>query len=606
MDPAGGSSDERLREGALAPNRNLRRSSFRWIKQRRARLFQLWAVGALAACLVTAGSANFYFEALQHRVLDLLIYLQSPPKPEGVVIVAVDDTAFDALGRRQPIPRDYLARVLHGLYRAGAATVGLDISLQTAAAQAEDMALALAIIDFVGSSERRLVVASPSLPARGPLSDPAIARRVILGIPEVPQDPDKVIRRMAVRVDGKVAFAVAIAGMSGTLEPKAVLPINFIGDAETFLPIPSDAVAAIGGAGAEIAADNPLRGQIVLVGGTFQDGRDFHQTPYGRMAGVEIQANIVQMLLTERFVRPAGWIAALAVQLAAVLLAGLVMVATRPLWGTAICLVGALTLGVPASLAALKRGYFVDFLLPVLAVSLLGVGADVLARRRLRDALGRYVSPEIAARIERNPQSLTGERRPVSILFSDLRGFTTMSERMAPEQMAARLTEYFDAMSAAIFACGGMVNDFIGDAILAVFGAPLDDPEHARHALESALGMGEALAGLNRRWEAEGLPPLRMGLGIHTGEAFVGNVGRAGKVKYAVVGDTVNLASRVEGLNKERGTTMLVTEAAYRASGLDLEVNDRGLISVKGREEPVRVYEVIGPRPVTDSGGSKP
>jgi adenylate cyclase len=142
-----------------------------------------------------------------------------------------------------------------------------------------------------------------------------------------------------------------------------------------------------------------------------------------------------------------------------------------------------------------------------------------------------------------------------------------------------------------------MVNDFIGDAILAVFGAPLDDPEHARHAIESALAMGETLAGLNRRWQSEGLPPLRMGLGIHTGEVFAGNVGRAGKVKYAVVGDTVNLASRVEGLNKELGTTMLVTEAAYRAAGLDLAVNDRGPISVKGREEPVRVYEVIGLRP---------
>jgi adenylate cyclase len=118
--------------------------------------------------------------------------------------------------------------------------------------------------------------------------------------------------------------------------------------------------------------------------------------------------------------------------------------------------------------------------------------------------------------------------------------------------------------------------------------------------------MGETLAGLNRRWQAEGLPPLRMGLGIHTGEVFAGNVGRAGKVKYAVVGDTVNLASRVESLNKELGTTMLVTEAAYRAAGLDLEVTDRGPVSVKGREEPVRIYEVIGLRPVAGSGGSKP
>ncbi len=147
-------------------------------------------------------------------------------------------------------------------------------------------------------------------------------------------------------------------------------------------------------------------------------------------------------------------------------------------------------------------------------------------------------------------------------------------------------------MTAAIFAQRGMVNDFIGDAILAVFGAPLDDPEHARHAVLSALAMSETLAGLNQRWAEAGLPPLRMGLGIHTGEVFAGNVGLHGKVKYAVVGDTVNLASRVEGLNKDLGTIMLVTEATYRAACMDLPVKDRGLVNVKGREEPVRVYEV--------------
>jgi len=559
----------------------------------------------VAACGVTGASAMGYLESLQAHALDLLIYLQSPRQPSGLVIVAIDDAAFDALGRRQPLPRDYLARVLRGITRAGAAAVGLDVSLRIASEPEADRALARAIVEFGERGQRRLVVGGASLPERGPLADPAVGRLVVTSAPDVPVDGDAVIRRASLRVGGLPAFAAAVANAPGP-DPAAVYRINFIGPAGSFLAIPSDAVAAIGDLGVDIAGDNPLRGRVVLVGGTFADGRDVHQTPYGLMPGVEIQANIVHMLMTGSLVRPAGWLAGFAVQLIAVLLAGLVMVAARPLWGTAICLAGALLLGVPASYVAFSRGgYWVDFLLPVAVTSLLGVGADVLARRRLRDALGRYVSPEVAARVERNPAELAGERRQVSILFSDLRGFTTLSERMAPEQMAARLTEYFDAMTATIFARRGMVNDFIGDAILAVFGAPLDDPQHARHAIESALAMGETLAGLNRRWQAEGLPPLRMGLGIHTGEVFAGNVGRAGKVKYAVVGDTVNLASRVEGLNKELGTTMLVTEAAYREAGLDLALNDRGPISVKGREEPVRVYEVIGLRPAAAPGGSK-
>src|SRR6266508_886124 len=580
--------------------------SVRWLQQRRARLLQLWAVGLVAACAVTGASAMGYLESLQARALDLLIYLQNPRQPSGIVIVAIDDAAFDGLERRQPLPRDYLARVLRGVTRAGAAAVGFDISLRTAGAPEADRALARVIVESAAGAPRRLVVAGTSLPRRGPLADPAVARSVIPSAPDVPVDADAVVRRAALRVDDVTAFAAAVANVPGP-DPAGVYRINFIGPAGSFLAIPSDAVAAIGDMGGDIAGDNPLRGRIVLIGGTFADGRDVHRTPYGLMPGVEIQANIVHMLTTGSLVRPAGWLAGFVVQLVAVLLAGLVMVVMRPLWGTVVCLAGALSLGVPASYLAFSRGgYWVDFLLPVGVTSLLGVGADVLARRRLRDALCRYVSPDIATRVERNPASLAGERRQVSILFSDLRGFTTLSERMAPERMAARLTEYFDAMTTTIFARRGMVNDFIGDAILAVFGAPLDDPEHARHAILSALAMGETLAGLNRRWQTEGLPPLRMGLGIHTGEVFAGNVGRAGKVKYAVVGDTVNLASRVESLNKELGTTMLVTEAAYRAAGLDLEVRDRGPISVKGRAEPVRVYEVIGPGPAAGPGGSKP
>jgi adenylate cyclase len=566
----------------------------------------MWAVGLVAACAVTGASAMGYLESLQARALDLLIYLQSPRQPSGLVIVAIDDAAFDALGRRQPLPRDYLARVLRGVTRAGAVAVGFDISLRTAGAPEADRALARAIVEFGRRGVRRLVVAGTSLPERGPLADPAVARFVVSSAPDVPVDADGVVRRVSLQVGRAPAFAAVVANVP-VPDPAAVYRINFIGPEGSFLAIPSDAVAAIGDASVDVAGDNPLSGRIVLIGGTFADGRDMHRTPYGLMPGVEIQANIVHMLVTGSLVRPAGWLAGFAVQLIAVLLAGVVMVAVRPLWGTLVCLAGALLLGVPASYVAFSRGgYWVDFLLPVAVTSLLGVGADVLAKRRLRDALGRYVSPEVAARVERNPAELAGERRQVSILFSDLRGFTTLSERMAPEQMAARLTEYFDAMTATIFARRGMVNDFIGDAILAVFGAPLDDPEHARHAVESALAMGETLVGLNRRWQGEGLPPLRMGLGIHTGEVFAGNVGRAGKVKYAVVGDTVNLASRVEGLNKELGTTMLVTEAAYRAAGLDLEVNDRGPISVKGREEPVRVFEVIRVRPASGPGGSKP
>src|SRR5206468_1976047 len=329
-------------------------------RQRRARLLQLWAVGLLAACVVTGASAMGYLESVQARALDLLIYLQSPRQPSGRVIVAIDDAAFDALGRRQPLPRDYLARILRGVTRAGAVVIGLDLSLRTASAPADDRAMAAAIADLGARGDRRLVVAGPSLPPSGPLAGPALRRIVVTSVPDVPVDGDAVVRRAALEVGGVPTFAAAVADVAladvALADPHAVYRINFIGPAGSFLTIPSDAVAAIGDGGVDVAGDNPLRGRTVLVGGTFVDGRDIHRTPYGFMPGVEIQANIVHMLATGSLVRPAGWLAGFSVQLVAVFLAGLVMVAMRPLWGTAVCLAGALALGVPASYLAFSHG----------------------------------------------------------------------------------------------------------------------------------------------------------------------------------------------------------------------------------------------------------
>jgi adenylate cyclase len=143
-----------------------------------------------------------------------------------------------------------------------------------------------------------------------------------------------------------------------------------------------------------------------------------------------------------------------------------------------------------------------------------------------------------------------------------------------------------------------MVQDFIGDAILAVFNAPLDDREHAWHAVETAVQMQAALARLNARWEADGRPPLAMGVAVHTGEAFAGNVGSPKKKKYAVIGDTVNTVSRMEGQNRELGTAILISGATRAAVGERVQARDRGTVKVKGKVQAVELYEV------TDLGGA--
>ncbi|HEV8475057.1 MAG TPA: adenylate/guanylate cyclase domain-containing protein [Methylomirabilota bacterium] len=590
-----------------------------WWRARRARLLQLWAVGLLSSMLVTALSALGQLESWQVRGLDLLLHLQGQRVPHDVRIVAIDEAAFEGLGRRQPLPRDYLARVIRGLQRSGAAAVGLDITLAAPTHPADDAALSRALLDFAEGGVSRVVVVAPLGPGSGPLGAATLGRAVVVGSSRVPEDDDGLIRRIMPFVpDGEAvapALPLAVYARFRGVDPATLArraeewPINYVGRRGTILTIPSDTIAALADATEEPAADNPLRGRIVMVGGAFEDSRDIYRTPQGRMAGVEIHANVVHMLTSGRLIRPSSWLLGFAIDAAVVLVAGVVLLTMRPLLGTLVCVVGAFVIGVPAASLAFDRGgYWIDFLLPVLATCVMGLGTDYLARRRVRDSFGRYLSRELLTRVLDDAPSLRGERRVVSILFSDLRGYTTLSEGMTPEAIVSHLNEYFHAMTAAIFAHRGLINDFVGDAVMAIFGAPVPDGDHALHAVQAATAMDKALIELNQRWTARGLPLFQMGIGIHTGSVFAGNVGGRDRIKYTVIGDPVNVASRVEGLNKELSTTILITAETLAVVGDRVQVKDRGPMHVKGRVEEVRVYEVLAIEPsgaVAGRGGSR-
>ncbi len=234
----------------------------------------------------------------------------------------------------------------------------------------------------------------------------------------------------------------------------------------------------------------------------------------------------------------------------------------------------------------------------------------------MRDLFGRYVVPDVIDDIleDASKLKLGGELREVTILFSDIRGYSTMSEGMSPEETIRLLNEYFGAMSDVIFAERGTIIEFEGDAILAVFGAPLDQPDHAPRAVRTAMRMLDEVMVLNDHWDEAGtserwrdlLPgPFRIRIGIHTGQVVVGNVGSEARAKYAVIGDTVNTAARVEGLNKQLLTPLLLTASTAEQLGdLDVELMDMGKFGVRGRKEPVHVYSVCGlPAPEVDSTG---
>jgi adenylate cyclase len=200
---------------------------------------------------------------------------------------------------------------------------------------------------------------------------------------------------------------------------------------------------------------------------------------------------------------------------------------------------------------------------------------------------------EVAKQIVEQDEQLSGKKQVVTVLFTDVRNFTTMCEGLAPEEVVARMNEMFAMMGKVIERHGGMFFDFIGDAVLAVFGAPRENPNHAQAAAQTAIEILAGLDELNRRWVKNHLEPLRIGIGLHTGEVVAGIVGTGERKKFDVTGDTVNTGSRVEGLNKDLGTAILATRETVAMLNGAFSVRSRGEVAVKGREKPVEVFEIL-------------
>jgi adenylate cyclase len=392
-----------------------------------------------------------------------------------------------------------------------------------------------------------------------------------------------------------------IGSVSVPVDPRDRMLIDYAGPAGTFRYV--SAIDVLQGR----APADAVRDRIVFVGASAAAIYDLRVTPLSAvLPGVEKHASVAANILAGRFLTRPDWVELLEAAGIALwpLLLAFGLPRLRPMVSVAsvLALWGLFFLGVHL---AFRNGLWLPLVYPSLAMGLafLGITAHRLfteERQRLwiKRAFQRFVSPEVVERLVDNPAALQfgGEVRELTVLFTDIRSFTTYTERHPPQEVVHLLREYLTKMVDQVIAHQGTLDKFIGDAVMAIFGAPVPYADHAEKACRAALAMIDELDALQAKWLAEGREPFEMGIGINTGEMVVGNLGSEQLFDYTVIGDEVNLGARLESLNKDYQTDkhIIISEGTYEAAGDAIQVKRLGEVKVKGKTRPVVVYELLG------------
>ena len=380
------------------------------------------------------------------------------------------------------------------------------------------------------------------------------------------------------------------------------LLVNYLGPPKTFPHVSITDVLS-----GRIAPET-FKDRIVLVGATATGTHDLKSAPLSPVyPGVEIHASVIDSLLSGNFVvRPRG---APIYDLLAIVALGAIAGIALPRMSALLGLLFAAALSVVYLLIAralfVKAGVWLNMVYP-----LLGLAATYMAltvhlyvteereRRKVKETFRHYVAPVVVEEMLKDPQRLKlgGEERTLTVLFSDLEGFTTYSERFAPHEVLSILSDYYDRMTEQVFTCQGTLKEYVGDELIAFFGAPVEQADHAHRACAAALAMQEQRNALGREWARVGRPVLKARTGINSGQMLVGNQGSRYRFSYGVLGDQVNLASRLEGLNRTYGTEILIGENTARLVEGAFVVREIDTVRVKGRTQAVRVYELLAGR----------
>jgi adenylate cyclase len=574
------------------------------IRTIRVRLLALVAlVAAAVACTIQATSA---LDRLELTTIDTRFELRGEqPAPSNLIVVAIDDKTFDELGERYPFSRNRFAKVLEEVDAAEPALIVYDVQFTE---QSDDPRADNRLI-VASRRAGNVVFSTTEVGERGESNvfggDEGLAfARATAGNGLLPEDPGGVFRRVPVQIDGLDTLAVAAVERLRRSVPRDRMAgkgawIDYRGPGGHLARVSfSDVVQG------EIP-DDRFAGRIVVIGATAPSLQDTHPVswPGGTMSGPEIHATAIDTLLRGAPLRTTGEGLDIAIAVVLALLAPLLGLLLRPWTGLVVALAAGAAYAVAAQLL-LGGGWIVPVVAPLAGLAVGFVGTVLVhwltaafERARTRDVFSRFVPDTVVDQVlaratEDGDPRLGGERMDATVLFSDLRGFTTFAEARDPEQVIEVLNRYLTGMSDAILDHEGTLVAYMGDGIMAVFGAPVAVPDHADRALAAARAMLRRLDEFNAWVRERGLGDgFKMGIGLHSGPVMSGNVGSARRLEYAAIGDTTNTAARLEGMTKGTPYQLFVSQPARdRLRDAPEQLEFVSELEVRGREHGIRVW----------------
>jgi adenylate cyclase len=599
-----------------------------------------------------------FFEILENKTLDMQFALRGPIKhgPE-TVIATIDEKSIKNLGRF-PWPRSTWGRVVDRLTEEGAKvivfdvfftepeTVASDDLFQRAVMQSGRVVLPV-VFDFTeagykesGFTDQKIDFLIPSAyMAMKNTDDPSAIPQAKMALPTLLRfssyakamahinmnpDVDGVLRWEMLAVEYQGDYYAPIGLQAARLYrdvPMEKMALDFAGSVqmgETTIPTDEFGRMLINYRGPNRTfpmysisdlldrnlPSDTFKDKIVLIGATAIGIYDLRVTPYStNMAGIEKHASVVDNILKGDFLRRAPDID-IPLILAFTLILGILIPRLGARSGAAVFI--ALFAGYSGFVYYLfvAKGIWFSWVYPASAL-FFGYTSQTAYRffteeRRARDIrkmFSSYVSKRIVDELIRDPSKmkLGGDRKELSVLFSDIRGFTSFSEKHRPEEVVSQLNEYLGAMTNVVFDHEGTLDKFVGDAVVAFWGAPLDQADHAQRACKTALDMIARLQELQKKWESEGKYVIDIGIGINTGEMIVGNMGAEGKkMDFTVIGDNVNLGARLESLTRKYNNHIIISEFTYAKVKDIVKMNELGSVTVKGKETPVVIYDLVG------------